>query len=119
MADQNQSAGDNAQVRKIAEQVADAAISRFVSQHPEVRRGTVVSEIPPPIKWAALVASAVLTVSATAGLIWLVTNVSETNVTLARIDERMAAWTQAQELRMNDHERRIQDLEDYHREGGR
>tara|TARA_R110002012_G_scaffold16958_15_gene64512 strand:- start:900 stop:1247 length:348 start_codon:yes stop_codon:yes gene_type:complete len=107
------------QIRIVAEQVADTAITRFVSQHPEVRRSSVVAEIPPPLKWAAIIASAVLTVSASAGLIWMVTSVSDMSVTLARMDERMGGYISAQEARMAEQERRITSLEGYHREGGR
>lgn len=111
--------GNAEQIRIVAEQVADTAITRFVSQHPEVRRGTVVAEIPAPLKWAAIVASAVLSVSASAGLIWMVTSVSEMSVTLARMDERMGGYIAAQENRMAELERRTSQLENYHREGGR
>ena len=44
------SQGNTEQIRVMAEQIADTAIVRFVSQHPEVRRGTVVAEIPAPLK---------------------------------------------------------------------
>ncbi len=111
--------GNAEQVRAIAEQVADTAISRFAANHPEVRRGTVVAEIPAPLKWAAIIASAVLTVSASAGLIWMVTSVSEMSVTLARMDERMGGYIEAQAVQMQQLEGRVDQLEDYHRSGGR
>jgi len=111
--------GDAAQTRAIAEQVANAAYAKFAELHPEVRRGTVVAEIPPPLKWAAIVASAVLTVSASAGLIWMVTSVSEMSVTLARMDERMGGYISMQESRMAQLERRTDRLESYHNEGTR
>lgn len=107
------------QIKRAAEKIADAAIRRFVEQHPEVRRGTVVAEIPAPLKWAAIIASAVLTVSASAGLIWMVTSVSEMSVTLARMDERMGGYIAAQETRMIALERRTSDLEAYHRSSPR
>lgn len=117
------SIGDDAQIRAIGEQigksVAGVAIKEFVLEHPEVRRGTVVAEIPAPLKWAAIVASAVITVSASAGLVWLVSSVSEMSVTLARMDERMASYVNAQEARMGQLERRVDTLEGYHRSGGK
>lgn len=113
------SQGNTEQIRVMAEQIADTAIVRFVNQHPEVRRGTVVAEIPPPLKWAAIIASAVLTVSASAGLIWMVTSVSEMSVTLARMDERMGGYIDAQAARMTQLETRVENLESYHREGAR
>lgn len=114
----DQSSGDAAQTRAIADVVAEAAIAKFAEKHPEVRRGTVVTEMPPPLKWAALIASAVLTVSASAGLIWMVTSVSEMSVTLARMDERMGGYIDAQAARMTEIERRVDRLEEYQSSGG-
>lgn len=115
--------GNTAQVRRVAEQVADAAadaaIIRFAEKHPEVRRGTVVAEIPAPLKWAAIIASAVLTVSASAGVIWLVTSVSEMNVTLARMDERMARYIDTSDVTDARQDREIRELQAFHRGGGR
>lgn len=117
------SIGDSAQIRMIAEQVgesaAEIAISKFAANHPEVRRGTVVAEIPAPLKWAAVIASAILTISASGGLIWLVSSVSEISVTIARMDERMANYTAQQTKQIEDLSRRVETLEGYHREGGR
>lgn len=109
--------GNEEQVDRAVDKIADRAIKRFVSQHPEVRRGTVVAEIPAPLKWAAIIASTVLTVSASAGLIWMVTSVSEMSVTLARMDERMGGYIDAQAARMTQIERRVDQLEGYHRNG--
>lgn len=106
------------QNRVMAEQIADTAITRFVSQHPEVRRGTVVSEIPAPLKWAAIIASTVITVSASAGLIWLVTSVSEMSVTLARLDERISGYMTSQNSEIDELRRRVDTLESYHRREG-
>lgn len=117
------SAGDGAQTRAIAEQVAEVAIAKFVENHPEVRRGTVVAEIPAPLKWAAVIFSAILTMSASAGLIWLVTSVSSMTTTLVRLDERLAGYVSAQDARIGQLERRTDVLEAYHRQtaarGGR
>ena len=106
------------QNRIMAEQIADTAITRFVSQHPEVRRGTVVSEIPAPLKWAAIIASTVITVSASAGLIWLVTSVSEMSVTLARLDERISGYMGTRDAETAELRRRVEALEAYHRAEG-
>ncbi|MXP43000.1 hypothetical protein [Allopontixanthobacter sediminis] len=106
-----------AQTRAIAEQVAETAIAKFAEKHPEVRRGTVVAEIPPPLKWAAIIASSVITVSASAGLLWLVSSVSEMNLTLARMDERMVGYMENQERTAAALEARVQRLEGYHRSG--
>lgn len=117
------STGDSAQIRKIGEQigeaVADAAIKKFVLQHPEVRRGTVVSEIPAPLKWAAAVVAALFTAGTATLAFWLFDSVSSMSVTLARMDERMASYTDAQAVQMQQLEGRVDQLENYHREGGR
>lgn len=117
-----ESMGDAAQIRRIAEQVgesaADIAINKFASQHPEVRRGTVVAEIPAPLKWAAIIASAVITMAASGGVVWLVSSVSEMSVTLARMDERTASYISAQETRMREIERRVETLENQSRDRG-
>lgn len=113
---------DAAQIRMVAEQVGESAagiaISKFVSQHPEVRRGTVVAEIPAPLKWAAIIASAVITMAASGGVVWLVSSVSEMSITLARMDERMASYISAQETRMREIERRVETLENQSRDRG-
>lgn len=114
----DRSQGDAAQIRLIGEQIGDAVISKFVSEHPELRQASVTHEIPPPLKWAAIIFSAVMTLIATGGLIWLVTTVSEMSVTVARLDERMLNYTNAQALRMDEIERRTTALEQYHRDGG-
>lgn len=113
------SIGDAAQIRLIGETIADAAINKFVSQHPELRQNSVVAEIPAPLKWAAIITSAVITMAASGGVVWLVSSVSEMSVTLARMDERMANYTDAQSVRMDQVEARVDNLEKYHREGGR
>ena len=117
------SIGDFAQIRAIAEQVGESAaqiaISNFVSQHPEVRRGTVVSEIPAPLKWGAGIVGGLLTAGAVALAIWLFSSVQDMTVTLARMDERMANYTDSQSARIDAVEKRVDALENYHRSGGR
>lgn len=105
--------GNAAQVRAMAEQIADAAITRFVQQHPEARR----MEIPAPLKWAGGILAAIGTIAATSGLIWLATTVSTTQITVARMDERLANLADNQQQDIDDLGRRVTDLEAYHREG--
>lgn len=109
--------GNEEQVDRAVDKIADRAIARFVSQHPEVRRGTVVAEIPPPLKWAAIVATSVLTVAASGGLLWMVNSVSEMSVTLARMDERMARYTESGAATDERQDREIRELQAYHRNG--
>lgn len=113
------STGDSAQIRLIADQVADAAINRFESRHPETNRGAITAEVPAPLRWAAIVISAILTVSASAGLIWVVTSLSTMSNTLARLDERISGYVDSQSNRIGDLERRTETLESYHRDSVR
>jgi hypothetical protein len=98
------------------EQIADAVIERFVSRHPELRQGSIVTEIPPPIKWVGIMLGGTMTAAVTAGLFWLVATVSEMQVTLARMDERIGGWTSMNESRYSDLEKRVAALEESDKE---
>lgn len=107
------SLGDAEQTRMIAEQVADAAITRFVAQHPEVKE----TQIPSPLKWAGGIVAALFTAGASGMAFWLVSSVSEMQVTLARVDERMANQLDQRERDSLDFDRlegRVSKLEGYH-----
>jgi hypothetical protein len=98
--------GNEAQTRLIAEQVAEAAIVKFNQAHPELQE----THIPPPIKWAGGILAAVMTAGVIGMAAWLVTSVSDMQVTLARIDERMVG----QDTRYDDLDERVRKLESYH-----
>lgn len=110
------SMGDAAQMRDIAEaigkQVAKAAIHEFNSEHPELSE----AKIPPPLKWFGIIASAVLTLLIGSGSLWLFNTVSEMQVTLARLDERIGSGS-VKDARFDDLERRVTKLEGYHSGG--
>jgi hypothetical protein len=97
---------NEAQVRIVAEQVADAAVTRFAATHPELRK----AEIPAPLKWAAAIIASLFTAGTATLVFWLVSTVSEMQVTLARMDERMASGT-VKDARFDDLERRVANLE--------
>ena len=99
------SSGNTEQIRIVAEQVADAAIIRFASRHPEMVKQP--AEIPPPLKWAGIVLASILSIAASGGFIWLVTTVYVMQVTLARMDERMSGGDTAQLARDAEQDRRI------------
>lgn len=80
------STGDAAQTRLIAEQVAEAVIMKYESEHPRPTEAA----IPAPLKWAATIIAGLFTAGVAAGVFWLVSSVSEMQVTLARMDERMS-----------------------------
>lgn len=79
----------------------------------------MVAEIPAPLKWAAIIASGVLATAASAGLIWMVTSVSEMSVTLARMDERMGGYIESGAETNERQDREIRELQSYHRSSGR
>lgn len=93
------------------EAIADLVIERFVSQHPELRQASVVSEIPAPLRWAAIIMGAVMTASISAGFVWMVKSVNDMQLTLARMDERMESLVKAQDNRYQILERRVDRLE--------
>lgn len=103
------SMGDSAQTRLIAEQVAEAVIMKYESEHPRTTEATV----PPLIKWL-VGAIAGFGAAAIIGLgFWLVSSVSEMQVTLARMDERMTTGS-VKDNRFEEIERRVVRLEAYH-----
>lgn len=102
-----ESTGSAAQTRIIAEQVAEAAITRFAAEHPEIRK----PEVPAPLKWAAGIIATLFTMAVGGMAVWLVTTVNEMQVTIARIDERMEASSATLDSRLVDHDRRLQRLE--------
>jgi len=98
------SLGDAAQVRVISEQVAEAVITKFVSDHP------LKADVPAPLKWAAAVVAALFTAGSAALVFWLVSTVSQMQVTLARMDERMASGA-IKDSRFEELDRRVSALE--------
>lgn len=99
--------GNMEQNRLAAEAIAEAVISKFVSQHPEV----IKPELPPPLKWASAILAALFVTGISGMGIWLISTVNEMQVTLARMDERLANQTTSQDGRFDELERRIGMLE--------
>lgn len=60
----NESLGDAAQTRMIAEQVAEAVIVKYAATHPEAQE----ANIPSPLKWAGMMAAAAQTAAAQTGV---------------------------------------------------
>jgi hypothetical protein len=95
----------------VKEHIADAVIERFVSQHPELRQGAIVTEIPPTIRWAGVIIAGVMTAAVSAGLFWLASTVNTMQVTLARMDERIGNWISTQDAKYTDLEERVDRIE--------
>lgn len=98
----NDSVGDGAQTRLIAQQVAKATIIEYEAQHPR----PVDAAIPAPLKWAATIIAGLFTAGVAAGVFWLVSSVSEMQVTLARMDERMSTGS-VKDSRFDELDRRV------------
>ena len=102
------------QLREEAERAAEEALSRFVNQHPEVRK----TEIPAPLKWAGAIGAAVMTAMVAAFFVWLTSAVNNMQVTVARIDERQSGQMSLMSDQFESLRTRVSDLERYHREKG-
>ncbi len=95
------SAGDVAQLRRIAEQLAPIYADR-----------PITPELPPFVKWFSVAVGA-LGSAALVGLgIWLVTSVSTMSTTLARMDERQIANAASLGERFEKIDERLSKLED-------
>lgn len=89
MTGRNPHSGDMAQIRLIAEQVADTALVKFLGEHPEVK--TSKMDLPGPIKWAAGIIAAVMTAGVIGLAVWTVTTLNDLQLAVARIEARMDA----------------------------
>jgi hypothetical protein len=115
MPDRPPHSGDMAQIRLIAEQVADTALTKFVATHPEVEPKE--PEIPAPLKWAAAIIASLMSLGIGALCLWLVTTLNEMQVTVARIDERQQSQGGDIDARFREVDRRVTRLEAYHASG--
>lgn len=103
--------GQAAQIAIVAEQVVAAAIAKLRVEQPElIAAQPKEPPIPAPLKWAGGIVAALM-IACVSGLgIWLVTTVSEMQVTLARMDERMMSGS-IRDNRVEDIERRVRTNE--------
>ncbi|RYD68373.1 MAG: hypothetical protein EOP58_00710 [Sphingomonadales bacterium] len=98
--------GNAAQVRMVAEQVAEATIKRFTQEHllPPVK-----AEMPATLKLWGSIGAAVLTLVVTSGVIWGVSTLNALQITVARMDERQQQDTTG--ARLEKIEERLSTLE--------
>ncbi len=115
------------QVKIMAQQAAALALAEYAPQIGQLERavarlsgavpdesGTVANPI---LKWLAAIAAGLVTTIITVAMFWVASSVTEMQQTLARIDERQKAQTQAQDSRFADYDRRITRLERNHNGG--
>lgn len=113
-----------AQVKIMAEQAASMALAEYAPQIGQLERavarlsgavpGTDQEMKSPVLKWIAGIAAVVVAFIITGALAWVASSVTEMKETLARMDERQKAQTQALDSRFTDFDRRINRLERYH-----
>lgn len=99
---------NQAQVRIIADQVATAAIELWTRNNPPP---PPKQEIPAPLKWAAGIASAVITGCVVAMAIWMAATLSQLQQTTTRIDERQRITGDSTAERLKTIEERLTRLE--------
>lgn len=80
--------GNATQARLIADQVADAAITRFHQMHPPPPPAPERQELPPTVKWMAAAIGALGTAALIGMCLWVVSTLSTLQQTVTRIDER-------------------------------
>lgn len=100
--------GNAAQVRAIADQVAEATISKFASEHPDLARK---SDIPAPIKWASVIIAGIMTAGSAGMLFWMISSIQQMQLTLARMDERQSSNTTNWEAKFRGLDERMGRLE--------
>lgn len=116
------------QVKIMAQQAAAMALGEVAPQLAQIERaiarlnGAVPDEgekvASPTMKWLAGIAASCAAVIITGAMFWVASSVTDMQQTLARIDERQKAQTEAQDSRFADYDRRITRLERYHSSGG-
>jgi hypothetical protein len=86
-------------VTSSSEAAAIAAVRKFVQDHPPAPQP---AEIPAPLKWAAAIASALLTAGVTGACFWGVSTLNDLQLTVTRIDERQQRDTTIQDIEKLD-----------------
>lgn len=94
----------NDDVKEMAAVVAAAVASAMAQPAPK-------PEIPAPLKWAAGIISALLTMAIAGSGAWLINTVNAMQITLTRVDERSLNEGRLAEQKDADVERRLQTLE--------
>ncbi len=116
----DQSHGDAAQIRLIAEQLARAMVIEVRNE--ERKDEQEAGAIPPMLKWVGALISGVLTALITAGCIWMAVTLAEMKTEVAKITSQLGQGGVI-EARFQETNRRIDRLEAIQsreeREGGR
>jgi hypothetical protein len=100
------------QARMIAEAFAESIAQRFISTTEAMPK----AEIPAPLKWAAAIMAAVMTAGIISLVFWIVSTLSDMQVTVARIDERQQSQGADLAGQFEGIDRRVSLLEQLHRQ---
>ncbi|GGO95060.1 hypothetical protein [Stakelama pacifica] len=112
MPDTSQSAGNAAQVRMIAEQLGDVFLEKMMRHSPPPPSK---AEIPPILKVAGGIVTALMTAAIIGVCFWIITTLSDMKDTVARMDERLALTSNNTGQRIDQIDRRVTQLEALHR----
>jgi hypothetical protein len=100
-------AGNEAQIRIVAEQLVDAAITKVSAKYMQPPK----AEIPAPLKWAGGIIAAMMTAFAILVMTWGVNTLADLKETVTRIDERQRLSGDSTEKRLASVEGRVSRLE--------
>lgn len=108
--------GNAEQIRYVAEQLADATVARLERRFESgadrnASRQPAAMEWPAPIKWAAGIIAGVISLSAGAGLLWMVNTVNDVQLTLTRLEATLSVRDEMAKDKQEEVTRRIKDLE--------
>lgn len=107
--------GNEAQVRLIAEQLVDAAMTKVGNAYAV----PVKPEIPAPLKWAAGILTAIITALSIGAMMWGITTLADLKDTVTRIDERQRLSGDSIEKRLTATEDRLSRIESHSAKGER
>jgi hypothetical protein len=100
---------DQAQIQAIAKQLVDAANVELAGR---VGR----PELPAPLKWAAAIIAGIMTVGSAGLLFWMVSTISQTQITVMEIKTRQQMTAEQWESRFKTLESRMVTIEEHVRE---
>lgn len=116
------------QAKLLAQQAASIALGEVTPQIAQLERAVArlngavqepADEMKSPVlKWIAGIAASATAFIITGALAWVASSVTEMKETLARMDERQKAQTEALDGRFTDFDRRITRLERHHQLDG-
>lgn len=100
------------QNRIVLEQVAEAAVTKFRLENPELfLRQNSKADIPVPLKWAGGLIGAAMTALGILSLNGAVTSINDMRIALAEVKLQITLQNEMQKNQMADLERRVTNLE--------